>query len=143
MGHGREGEREKHVFTERGHFLWRCLSLIANDRGRGLGRASTHEYCPRATRLRLCSCVHSKEKVGHPSIHPSTSPPILYFGLPTLHCLHPPNFSPFLLSFSPRPFLILTWLSVRPSVRQHKPGQVVAVCLPLKRPHFLVHSFTH
>ena len=39
--------REKHVFTERGHFLWRCLSLIANDRptdGRGRGRTPpTHE----------------------------------------------------------------------------------------------------
>ena len=117
-------EGEKHVFTERGHFLWRCLSLIANDgRGRTLRRRRRqHTNIARgqlgSAQARLWLVRASKRK-SWPSIQP-----LLYVPA-TLHCLHPPNFSPFLLSFLLSFFLSFLLssplsnfdLAVRPSVR--------------------------
>ena len=133
---GRVGGRETCVYRKRTFPL--AMSIAYCQRRTRRTPPHAHEYCPGPTQLRLdsCSCAHPNEKVGrHPPTHP------LLFVPPKLQCLHPTNFSPFLLS---SPFLI--WLSIRPSVRpsvgfrQHKPGQVLAVCLPLKD---LTHSLTH
>ena len=130
--------------------VYRLLPTTDRRTGAGAGGRRQHTNSARGQLSSGSTLAHACIQTKKLALHP------LLFVPPALHSLHPPNFllflppslPPFVLSLSPRPFLILTWPSVRvrasfrPSVgiRQRKPGQVLAVCRPLKRPHSLTHT---
>ena len=86
-----EGRRvgEKHVFTEGGrkeggHFLWRCLSLIANDARRVRDTTNTriHEVARGQHSPTLCfgSCVHPMKKLAIRQFSEYTSASVCVWG---------------------------------------------------------------
>ena len=108
--------------------VYRLLPTTDAD-GRSAAAAANTRILPEANsaqlRLDSGSCVHPNEKVGHLSSLYFTC--LLRCIACTLQISHPSSFPSFFLSFfpsfSPRPFLILTWPSVRPSVRRFPTAQ--------------------